>query len=122
MTAQIEDLKKSWSKSNGNKDKELSEVKQKSWRFSNTDNKVELRRNGRTYKWCMHDCHPRHMWYPRPICMNHSDYKKKKDAERTSPSSDIKITNPSDFKVTLSAMCNENNYKMLEEQFLGKAE
>ena len=54
--------------------------------------------------------------------MNRSDYKKKKDAERTSPSSDTKITNPSDFKVTLSAMCNENNYKMLEEQFLGKAE
>ena len=53
--------------------------------------------------------------------MNRLDYKKKKkDVERISSSIEMKITNPSDFKVALSAMCNDNDYKMLEEQFFGK--
>ena len=52
--------------------------------------------------------------------MNQADYKKKKDAERASSGSDMKITNSSDFKVALSAICNDNDYKMLEEHFLGR--
>ena len=52
--------------------------------------------------------------------MNREEYKKKKDAERAASGSDTKITNPSDFKVALLAICNDNDYKMLEEHFLGR--
>ena len=123
LTAQIEELKKSWSSgSNVEGSNDSNASKPKSWRFSNPNDKKEMKRNERTYKWCSNDCHPRPMWCPRPICMNRADYKKKKDAERASSGSDMKITNPSDFKVALSAICNDEDFKMLEEQFFGKAE
>ena len=53
--------------------------------------------------------------------MSKAEYKKKMAAEK-SDKAEIKISNADDFKVALSAICNNTDYKTLKEQFFGKAE
>ena len=48
LTAQIEELKKSLT--SGNKGGEQQDARSKSLRFSNSENKTELQRNGKTYE------------------------------------------------------------------------
>ena len=53
--------------------------------------------------------------------MSKTDFKRKMSSEDLSKSG-LKISNSEDFKVALSTICNNADYKMLEEQFFGKAE
>eukprot|EP00957_Ditylum_brightwellii_P076347 5802573-Ditylum_brightwellii.AAC.1 len=74
-----------------------------------------MERNDRTWYWCSKDCHYRRpVWCHQKNCMSRSDYKEhmqKQNAEKEKKSNE-------DFKVALSALVTEEDFKMLEEQFL----
>ena len=53
--------------------------------------------------------------------MSKVEYTRKMVAEK-SDKAEMKISNADNFKVALSATCNDADYKTLEEQFFGKAE
>eukprot|EP00957_Ditylum_brightwellii_P019859 1498610-Ditylum_brightwellii.AAC.1 len=40
------------------------------WKYCNPDNAETMERNGRTWKWCKNNCHPKPLWCPRPNCLN----------------------------------------------------
>ena len=126
LTAQIERLEKTINTNNNTKkgnnpnNNNGNGNNRPGWRYQNPDNKTELVRNNKTYKWCDKDCHPQPMWCPRTNCMNRADYKKAMDNKRKVDDGQSSKY-PNDFKVALSAIVSDEDYKALEAQFFDKA-
>ena len=68
------------------------------------------------------------MWCGRRICLNKADFAKKlndsqKGEDKTAPTQKARLEDdpgykPSnEFKIALAAMCSEDDYKLLENQF-----
>eukprot|EP00957_Ditylum_brightwellii_P007159 543774-Ditylum_brightwellii.AAC.1 len=76
-----------------------------SWNFCNPDNAETMEQNGRTWKWCKNDCHPKPLWRPRPNCLNRKEYKEQMQSKGTNgKSASGKLNATKDFKVALAAM------------------
>ena len=84
-------------------------------KFNRADRQTELVRDSRTFKWCTKDCHKKPQWCARPVCRSKADHKKWVEEKKGNPT----ISN--DFKVALSAIVTDEDYKALESQFFGKA-
>eukprot|EP00957_Ditylum_brightwellii_P097376 7416486-Ditylum_brightwellii.AAC.1 len=64
-----------------------------------------MEQNGRTWKWCKNNCHPKPLWCPRPNCLNRKEYKEQMQSEGTDgKSAGEKLNTTNDFKVALAAM------------------
>ena len=82
-------------------------------------------------KWCSNDCHPQPMWCGRKNCLNKAEFAKKisdaqkegtnneKFGERKSQNNTSGKTS-NEFKIALAAMCSEEDYKLLENQFFSE--
>ena len=113
-------IKSSGGAGDSNKGNSANGVTRTGWRYQNPENKTELERNDKTYKWCNKDCHPQPQWCPRKNCMNKADYKRAMEEKNKAEGGEAnKISN--DFKVALSAIMSDADYKALESQFFGKA-
>ena len=74
----------------------------------------------RLNKWCDKYCHPQPQWCSRPNCMNKADYKKAmENKQKANVGQNNKFSN--NFKVALSAIVLDEDYKALETQFFSKA-
>ena len=120
LTAQIEKLEKAINAKKGNNSNNGDGNNRTGWRYQNPDNKTELVRNNKTHKWCDKDCHPQPQWCSRPNCMNKADYKKAmENKQKANVGQNNKFSN--NFKVALSAIVSDEDYKALETQFFSKA-
>ena len=64
--------------------------------------------------------HPQPQWCSRPNCMNKADYKKAmENKQKANVGQNNKFSN--NFKVALSAIVLDEDYKALETQFFSKA-
>ena len=79
-------------------------------------------------RWRHNDCHPQPMWCGRKNCLNKAEFAKKMQESQTKggkaeytgegKSEGGKLSKPSnEFKIALAAMCSEEDYKTLEQQF-----
>eukprot|EP00957_Ditylum_brightwellii_P172157 13106090-Ditylum_brightwellii.AAC.1 len=88
------------------------------WKYYNPDNAETMEQNGRTWKWCKNNYHPKPLWCPRPNCLNRKEYKEQMQSKGTNGiSTGGKINTTNDFKVALAAMVSDDEYKTLAEQF-----
>ena len=98
------------------------------WRFENPDGAKTKEVKGTMMRWCSNDCHPRPMWCGRKNCMNKADFAKMmeesgKRGDRNEQSREKGQSNgpdykpSSEFKIALAAMCSEDDYRLLENQF-----
>lgn len=101
------------------------------WRFENPDGSKTKEVKGTLMRWCSNDCHPRPMWCGRKNCLNKADFAKRMQdsqnkggktnatqREKAEGGSNYKPS--SEFKIALSAMCSEEDFKHLEEQFFSE--
>eukprot|EP00957_Ditylum_brightwellii_P010736 813487-Ditylum_brightwellii.AAC.1 len=91
------------------------------WRFNNPDRKKEMSKNNTNFKWCTNDCHAKSMWCTCNPCYNRANLKekmRKKKEEKESKGSEKKYQPSKDFKIALSAMLSDEDFKMLDSQFL----
>ena len=116
LTAQVEALK--YSKDSGTYSGTRNN-EQTSWRYKNPDNKHEMTRNDRKYKFYKNDCHKQPMWCARLNCLSREAFANKKKGENEGTSSKVGgLSN--DFKIALAAVTSDEDYKALEAQFLSK--
>ena len=100
-------------------DKEKKE-KKVYWRFSNPENKSEMKRGEMTYKWCSNDCHRKFpMWCNRANCMNRAEYKEylATQNKKGDPSSK-KVSASDDFKLALSTITSQTDFEVFKDNFL----
>ena len=99
------------------------------WRFDNPEGATTKEVRGIVMRWCSNDCHPRPMWCGRKNCLNKAEYASKMQEARSSEDkkdngkSQITENKPmnkvsNDFKIALAAMCSNEDYALLEKQFL----
>ena len=99
------------------------------WRFDNPEGATTKEVRGTVMRWCSNDCHPRPMWCGRKNCLNKAEYASKMQEARSSEDkkdkrkSQITENKPmnkvsNDFKIALAAMCSNEDYALLEKQFL----
>ena len=114
LMTEIKDIKRSIAHQTSNgqgSNKQGSEQQERtSWRWFNPEGATTKTHNNRTYKWCTNDCHSGPMWCARRNCMNKEDWLKAREKKDKVPKQD-------DFKIALSSLLTEDQFKEIETQF-----
>eukprot|EP00957_Ditylum_brightwellii_P013057 986066-Ditylum_brightwellii.AAC.1 len=64
------------------------------------------------------DCHVKPMWCARNPCYSRAKFRKRMEEKKKSQKATGKVEASDNFKVALSAMLTEDEFKMIESQFL----
>eukprot|EP00957_Ditylum_brightwellii_P204604 15340105-Ditylum_brightwellii.AAC.1 len=79
-----------------------------------------MSKNNTNFKWCTNDCHVKPMWCACNPCYNRADFKektRKKKEEKESKGGEKKYQPLNNFKIALSAVLLDEDFKTLESQF-----
>eukprot|EP00957_Ditylum_brightwellii_P147704 11247505-Ditylum_brightwellii.AAC.1 len=74
-------------------------------------------KNNTNFKWCVNNCHTKQMWCTRNPCYNRADFKakmRKKKEEKEREGGEKKYQPSNNFKIALSAMLSDKEFKTLE--------
>ena len=95
------------------------------WKFQNPGDLKPKEVRGTGMKWYTNDCHEKPLWHGRKSCLNKSDFvsmmkNKKEDKEGLGDKTDSNFQKDSlkDFKVALTAIILEDDFKVLQEEFV----